>query len=351
MAGDRLPLTRPSPLSIRFPPGSSGGEKSMRIVRGAVLPAFLVILAGILAGHLRGLGAGAMALGMPAILLLFIGYFALGLSEVVGRLRDWCQGSPGRTLGSAQLLPLLYLFYSVPLGCFRLDGFARLLLYVNLPLLALLAAERWGLAAWGDGVALLLVWLPLEFGLVGPLWLWPPGQSGYFLFGILGVVLAVFLFVAVRGWPDVGYTFSMEGKDLRIAVVAFLLFVPVAGGIGLATGFLHPARHLPRVLTTLGKAVGIFLATGVPEELLFRGLLQNLIQRLTSRPALSLALASLVFGAAHLNNGAHPDGRYFFLATLAGLAYGWAYRRSGKLVAPALTHTLVDTAWMVFFRG
>ena len=63
-----------------------------------------------------------------------------------------------------------------------------------------------------------------------------------------------------------------------------------------------------------------------------------------------MAVASVIFGLAHLNNGPHPDIRYFLLATLAGGTYGLVYRRTGTLLAPALTHTLVD-AWVVFFHG
>ncbi|MGH9962094.1 MAG: CPBP family intramembrane glutamic endopeptidase [Pyrinomonadaceae bacterium] len=65
----------------------------------------------------------------------------------------------------------------------------------------------------------------------------------------------------------------------------------------------------------------------------------------------SLVVTSIIFGAAHLNNGpTRPDWRYFLLATIAGLFYGNAYARTGRLLAPAIVHTLVDTVWRSFFR-
>jgi membrane protease YdiL (CAAX protease family) len=149
----------------------------------------------------------------------------------------------------------------------------------------------------------------------------------------------------------VGYTFSVRPRDFGVAILAFALFTPIAAGFGLLTGFLHPAHHLPGLIPSAGKILGIFLATGVPEELLFRGLLQNLVLRWTSRPGVSVAIASLVFGAAHLNSGPSPDLRYFLLATLAGAVYGLVYRRTGTLMAPAMTHTLVNSAWTLFLRG
>ena len=67
---------------------------------------------------------------------------------------------------------------------------------------------------------------------------------------------------------------------------------------------------------------------------------------------LRLVAASLVFGAAHLDNGPHaPDWRYGVLASLAGLAYGWVYLRTRRILAPAIAHTLVDVTWSLFFKG
>jgi membrane protease YdiL (CAAX protease family) len=317
----------------------------------AFLPAFLVTLAAALVGRYRGLTPGELAKGMPAVFLLLAVYFLLAIPEVLQPFSQWCRRAPSRAIVVVESFLLPYLLYSVPLGCFSLEGLARLALYINLPLLAMgLGLGRPG-PGWTDGVALLLLWLPLDFRLVGPLWPWPPGQSGYYLFGPLGVSLSIVLFVAVRGMTDVGYTFSVRRLDFGLALLGFSLFAPVAIGFGLFTGFLRLAHHLPPILPAAARTLGIFLATGVPEELLFRGLIQNLILRWTSRPWLSIACASLIFGMAHLNNGARPDPRYFLLASLAGAVYGQVYRRSGTLVAPAMTHTLVDATWHIFFRG
>ena len=51
-------------------------------------------------------------------------------------------------------------------------------------------------------------------------------------------------------------------------------------------------------------------------------------------------VSAVIFGLAHL-----PDIRYALLATLAGLAYGWVYARTGRITASALTHTGVNWIW------
>ena len=88
----------------------------------------------------------------------------------------------------------------------------------------------------------------------------------------------------------------------------------------------------------------IYLTSAVPEEFLFRGLIQNVFARIVGRGA-ALIAASVVFGLAHL-----PDLRYVALATLAGVAYGWVYARTGKITASALTHAAVDWIWVLLLR-
>ena len=84
--------------------------------------------------------------------------------------------------------------------------------------------------------------------------------------------------------------------------------------------------------------------------MLFRGIIQNILEKEVGHRNLALGMTALIFGAAHLNNGPSPDWRYFLLATLAGWFYGRAYIKTRNLMAPALVHTLVDVAWRGFFR-
>ena len=317
-----------------------------------ILTAPLLVTAGAgWAGHLRGIPGTDLARVLPAVLALLTGMWALGLRmEVSDKMSRWLRGSPARTFGLAQTIWVPYLLYALPLGIFSAGGFLRLFLYVNLPLLVMFTSESGSPPRWRDVLAVALVWLPLEFRLLGPLWSWPPGQAGNSLNGLVGTCLAVFLFVVVRDLPGVGYTFEICWRDLLVAGLIFLSFTPMAVALGLSLGFLRPAGRLPALGPAFGTALGILVVTGLPEELLFRGLIQNLIRHKVPRPALSIALAALVFGTAHLNVGSHPDWRLWLLATLAGLAYGLAYHWSGTLMAPALVHTLVNSTWAFFFR-
>jgi membrane protease YdiL (CAAX protease family) len=167
---------------------------------------------------------------------------------------------------------------------------------------------------------------------------------------LAGASLGVFLFVGVRGLDQVGYRFQSSRDELRIALRNFVLFIPLALVIGFASGFLSIAKHFATPQEMVLSTVGVFILIAIPEELLFRGIIQNLMHRMIPNPFWSLFLSSLIFGASHLNNGPRPDWRYFLLATLAGAFYGDAYRKTQKLISPAILHTLVDVAWRSFFR-
>lgn len=204
-------------------------------------------------------------------------------------------------------------------------------------------------------LAILALWLPSEIGLVHGLPLPAAGSGGALEAGrLLTLGLGLVIFLAVAPLPDLGYTFRLRRGDLSAAATSLAVFAAAAIPLGLATGFIawEPAPVLPFDWVVRGLAIYFLIA--VPEELLFRGALQNLLEkRWPGRHAGtgSLLLAAVVFGASHLNNGPSPDWRYMLLATLAGIAYGWTWQRTRRISASALTHAAVDWIWVTAFRA
>lgn len=94
--------------------------------------------------------------------------------------------------------------------------------------------------------------------------------------------------------------------------------------------------------------IGNLLFTCVAEEVFFRGLIQARLQlglaRYRGGPLLAVLLSAMLFGAAHLGGGP----LYAAIATLAGIGYGWAFARHGRIEAAILTHFLVN---LVHFAG
>jgi membrane protease YdiL (CAAX protease family) len=245
---------------------------------------------------------------------------------------------------------LLYLVYALGTDSLRILPTVKLAAYLLLPAALLLTIHNpEQRLLWQDALVIAALWLPLDFRWMRDVWGWPSHSLAYSMNSLLATGLAVFLFVCVRRLEGVGYRCHFEKLDGWIGLRNFLLFAPLAIPIGLVTGFITlSGRHLkPELLLT---ALGIFVLIAIPEELLFRGIIQNFMEKTLRRQSIALIATSVIFGAAHLNNGPRPDWRYFLLASLAGLFYGNAYQRTRGLLAPAIVHTLVDTVWRGFFR-
>ena len=176
-----------------------------------------------------------------------------------------------------------------------------------------------------------------------------PDVSGTDVSKYLGFGTAAWCFTVLRPTPGMGFNPRITLRGIAEALVAAGAYAALALPAGISTGFLMWAPHVDaRRLLLL--PVLLTVTTALAEELVFRGIVQRSIENSTrgtwwGRWA-ALAIASLLFGLAHL-----PDPRYVALATLAGAAYGLVYQRTGQLLAPVLTHALVDWLWALLLRG
>jgi membrane protease YdiL (CAAX protease family) len=337
------------------PAAVSGSFLSPRRVARAVAAVGLIVGAVFLVSRRLGLPPQeipGVVLSLLTLALLLLPLPALLSGRGVKRLKTWVDGRPLRAaaLPASLLLPCL-LYWSIP-GAASLDGVLRLLLYILVPsaLAVAMPRGRWRLA--GDALMVLSIWLPVELRLLTASFPWPHGSTGSFLMSPLGLDLLLYLMLVVRRFDATGMTLRVQPRDVASAAGSFAAFAAVGVPIGLRTGFLIFGMRDRAPLYALAAGTIILIFTGLPEEVLFRGFLQSMIERSTGRPLVALAAASLIFGAAHLDNGPHaPDWRYGILATLAGFAYGAVYLKTRRILAPALAHTFVDMTWSLFFKG
>jgi len=235
-------------------------------------------------------------------------------------------------------------------------GFAFVLAaYLAAPTVLVYATRQRGRRLAGrDLAAVLLLWLPVEFTLGKSLV--PVHAHGIANEAAQGTatVLALGLFVVFRDWPDHKYRWPRRGRDFLNALAGFAaLAIPLAL-LGRGLGFLGPFRLpvRPDPVGFLRRFVLTLLGVAIPEELLFRSLIQNWLMRRLGDPVRGLLAAALVFGAAHLNNGPGPlpNWRYMILATIAGFGYGLVFQRSSSVLASASLHALVNTVRHTLFR-
>jgi CAAX protease family protein len=328
-------------------PFSSPGSPA-RWILGALLAAAAALYAGSLLLE-RGYGGPSLAATSVSLFLWLLPYFLGGLTDFLDHVGRWLDRRPARLVAAAALLLVPYVIYAVSSGVFTWYAALKLAVFGLGPALLLtLSARRPARLTWPDALVILALWLPLDFRLFRDVWSWPEGGAAYTMNVVLAVDLALLLFVSFRRLEDVGYRFQIGRRDLAAFALNLAMCLALVVPIGIATGFVRfkPDTDLPGFA---GAFLGIFLTIAIPEELLFRGLIQNLLQKTWASPGRALVVTSVVFGLAHLNNGPSPDWRYAVLATIAGFFYGRAYQQSGGLMAAALVHASIDVIWREIF--
>jgi membrane protease YdiL (CAAX protease family) len=256
------------------------------------------------------------------------------------RLRARSTGPLVRLLGVPIAIVVTIVIYSVVAGLPIAPRAAAYGAYLIVP--ALIAGAGSGSSPSPPQVlaAAACLWLPVEFHLLPPVPLTPGGSLR--VAELAALANGLYLFLVARPVDRIGYTFLLARRDAVLALAATAAFAIPGIAIGFASGFLAWHPRLTVVSTTVAP-FAIYLATALPEEFLFRGLIQNSLERRLGRAG--LPMAAIVFGLAHL-----PDRRYVLLATLAGFAYGWVYIGTRRITASAVTHALVDWIWVLLFR-
>lgn len=316
------------------------------------LSAFCALIAGLVVTAVAILWFAQTQPLRPALLLVFPGIaftimLLLGSDRVLERFQDRIRKHPAGIAIVPAALWLLYLGYAAGMGIATLKGALTMAVYLSIPFIVF---ARWQRA---EPLMILWIWLPMELGIVRQILVTrTPGADLHYAFAqLLAIAAGIVAFIVWNRTPNVGYRFEWDRVFVRIGLENFLLFAVIAIPFGFAIHFIHYSFTLRKLYAAVPVFAGIFLFTALPEEFLFRGLIQNWIERMSRKPIASLIAASIVFGASHLNNGPPiPNYRYFFMATIAGVFYGRAWKTSGSLMASALTHALVDTVWSVVFR-
>jgi membrane protease YdiL (CAAX protease family) len=239
-------------------------------------------------------------------------------------------------------------------GAFDARLLLMVLVYLALPVACVAAAGAGTVKEPGllDFAAILLLWLPLEFAAGAHL---VPRPAQGFLHSVaygIAILLGLTLWLGFRPVEGMKYHPPRRARDWWLPLAGFAIVAPVLIAVGMAIGFI-PAPHLPnRPPGSMAAAAGIiFAGTALPEEILFRALIQNFLMLRFGGGWRTLLAASVIFGAAHLDNGPQPlpNWRYMIAATIAGVAYGRVFQKSSSVTSSAMLHTAVDWTKHFFF--
>ena len=251
------------------------------------------------------------------------------------------------------LLCVPYLLVSIDRGVFSARWLA---LYAILPvgmtvLLAFSASRRSGQRNdWPEFLILAVLGLAVDLRWFERAW---PAHLSVFN-KVLLLDAGIYALVGIRNLEGVGFDLRLRWRDLAVGLREFLFFFPFALGLGLALGFLH-IHPLGSAIGTVALKFGAawlftFFFIAVPEELFFRGWLQNLLERHIGRSRALFATA-ILFGLSHFNKRtAFFNWRYVLLAAIAGIFYGRAWRSHRRVGASSVTHATVDSVWSLWLR-
>src|SRR5271157_573460 len=350
---------------------------------------------------------------LESVALLLGAFVGLTQTAFVKQLRQWAFASPWLAVGLPIFLLIPYLIFGLGTGTFSVLALGKLAAYILIPTTLLMPnrlhlSEKWLIVGlpilllvsylvlelgtgnssllvivkilayilvptalllpdrlhhrenlgWRDVAAMLALAVPVSAGWLQGIWNWP--QDLHVFRPIFCVLVGGYAFMVLRNLEGVGFRLLWRKGDVWDALLNLLAFTLLAIPLGITLNFIHPhstaslsnIRGLGPAATFFFTFVGIYLTVAIPEEMLFRGILQNLLVRTISkgpRGLYGLLIASVVFGATHLHHPPVPNWRYAILATLAGIFYGNVYRTRQRLCASALTHALVDTIWHFWF--
>jgi membrane protease YdiL (CAAX protease family) len=285
-----------------------------------------------------------------AFALALVPYLAAAF--LPSRFIGWVRSLPIfiRLLGPS-ILCVPYLLATVDRGNFSARWLA---LYAVLPVaMAVLMAFSGSLPKNGYWLELLLLaFLGLAVDLRWFERAWPARLS--VLNKVLLLDAGIYAFIAIRQLDGVGFDLRLRLRDIAIGLREFFFFFPFALGLGLELSFLHLHRLSfaggAVLLKFAGAWVFTFFFIAVPEELFFRGWVQNLLERRLSRTTALFATA-ILFGLSHFNKRtAFFNWRYVLLAAIAGIFYGRAWRSNRRVGASAVTHATVDSVWSLWLR-
>src|SRR5208337_4663590 len=127
---------------------------------------------------------------------------------------------------------------------------------------------------------------------------WPPHLA---IFNkVLLLDAGIYGFILIRQLDGVGFDLRLRFKDLGIGLREAAFYTPIALALGLSLGFLHLHPGWPAPGLAAVALIFTFFFIAVPEELFFRGLLQNLLEKRVGRYG-ALLLTACLFGLAHFN--------------------------------------------------
>ena len=276
---------------------------------------------------------------------------ALGSPKASRQFHDWLRKSKNSMYYVAGGISLLFAIPGLLTGNFN-PYYTIIFAFIVFVVFGVLkqARDEKFVLNWSDIAIWILLWIPFDLRWYMDM----QANLDYTWWSVAVSVIGIIGWYGYRG-ADIGFNLIPKFKDWYIAFLSLIMIMVLVIPPGLATGFLSfsipESFDIPKLAAHF---IGLFLTVALPEELFFRGILLRGLEKVFSKKWIPMVISSLAFGLMHWNNVGDLSMQitYVSLASIAGLGYGWAYRKSGNnLFAAILVHTLVDWIWKPFLAG
>jgi hypothetical protein len=277
-----------------------------------------------------------------ALILAPYWFLGFGAAAPLIRLLDraW------KRICASTLLVIPWLIFVLPRGAFQWTMCVGLLAALLAIAATLELARRTPAPNRYDAAGLILLAFAVEL---------PFFRDAWPVAGLSGIPKLLFVdaglvgFLVERPIGGIGFDLRPRATDFSIGLREFLYFSIIALPLGFGLGFLHfhPAGF-PAIRLAEAWLFTLFFVA-LPEEIFFRGLLLNLIERRWGARR-ALIASALLFGLAHFPKRAVFNWRYVVLAAIAGIFYGRAWLSRRRILTSGITHATVDALWSIWLR-
>ena len=147
----------------------------------------------------------------------------------------------------------------------------------------------------------------------------------------------------------IGFGFQpfKNSKAFKVGFLGALSLIALLIGVAISISYVEWDPKLPP--ETLIFMLNNLLIVCVAEEAIFRRYIQSSIycslRQYKYATALSILLASVIFGLAHMRGGLI----FVLLATIAGVFYGYCYQKTGRIESSVLCHFGLNAVHFLMF--
>ena len=248
----------------------------------------------------------AVAAPILAAFLLQISFYLLPAFPAARQRLEERFGPAGIAAIALLAAVVPYLVYSVPIGTLRWESLGLLTLTAGVPVsvFTLWPTRSRGLT-WQDSAVLALVGVAEFGGWYRRIYLSPIDGLDIAILGrLMTIGVAATAFLSLRKLEGSGYQLWASRAHWKAGLRQACWFLPLGLLLGIAIGFgrYRPVPVQPWLFPPLAVGIfaGMYAAVALFEEMLFRGVLQNLVTVTLGRPRAAQILASVVYGLVHL---------------------------------------------------